>query len=251
MKWMTSSSSGCPKSLGLDPRSIDSALPIFGNCPLSVHPLGVFFLSDELEQVTPHLRNLTGGRITDIGAASTVSGTRQQVVQLTCQAPIPKGSTIMTSKSSTGEGKTSAPPTHNQMYSRLKRKATGGVIAGLTTLTIAVSSAAAKQDGDVASAKQALRNVINSFIGILVDLGAVILFAYGAFLLVKMAFQGFRGQAAKKSVITFACAIVLLMFEDVITPLIRGIAENAQANLVGAAPEFAGVVAQLAVGVPL
>lgn len=157
----------------------------------------------------------------------------------------------MTPKSPTGDGQTSDPPTHNQKYSRLKRKATGSVLAGLTTLSLGVSSAAAQDGGDVEGAKQALRNVINSFIGILVDLGAILLFAYGAFLLVKMAFQGFRGQAAKKSVITFACAIVLLMFEDVITPLIRGIAADAQANLVVATPEYAAVVAQLAVGVPL
>lgn len=146
------------------------------------------------------------------------------------------------------EESTDSSPTF-RVRKRMKQKASYTAAALLTTLIIGVGPVSAETEGP----REALSAVIDEFLDIIINVGALILFAYAAILFIKMAFQGFRGDALKKVAITVSMAILLLMFEDVITPLIRGIADDAsdEASTIIADPVVTEAIAQISIHIPM
>lgn len=94
--------------------------------------------------------------------------------------------------------------------------------AGLFTAIIAVNPVAASS----VDATGALTEVINTILGLIIDVGALILIAYAAINFIRIGINGVRGGPVKRFAITLGMAILLLMFEGVIQPFIEQLAET-------------------------
>lgn len=128
-----------------------------------------------------------------------------------------------------------------QLYKRFKHKVRQALLGAFGTLLVAVAPVVADDETTSADeATNAISSVIETFTGLIVEIGAVLLFAYAAVLFIRMGISGFRSDGLKRTAITVGAAIALLMFEDVITPLIRGVAQTGsdEASTIVVDPSF-------------
>lgn len=121
------------------------------------------------------------------------------------------------------------------------------LIASLFTAIIAATPAVAQSStiGEQ-TAEDALTSVIDTVLGLIIDVGALILIAYAAVNFIRIGVNGVRGGPVKRFAITLGMAILLLMFQDVIEPFIRGLAETGNSATI-ILPKTAPVVAALPV----
>jgi hypothetical protein len=132
----------------------------------------------------------------------------------------------------------------SQPYEKFKYKVRQALLGAFGTLLVAVAPVVADDDdADTTSASEAtdaISSVIETFTGLIVEIGAVLLFGYAAVLFIRMGISGFRSDGLKRTAITIGAAIALLMFEDVITPLIRGVAQTGsdEASTIVVDPSF-------------